>query len=375
MSNGVIPMITSPLARARGTRRTRGPHQAPGNNYISKHTSVQNIAVVQQVIPETDKAVTLVFSTHRPISFQAGQYAACNFTISGNVVERCYSFSGLRRDGLYQITVKETPGGLVSHYINQSLQAGDSFQIARIDGNITPDIIANNHQPLVLFAGGSGITPLKTLAESVLKHSSSQPVTLVYSNRSRSDTVFLAALTELEKSHDNFRFLNLLDQTDSRSDLQGPVDLDILNQHGLLNENSLFVICGPGGYVEHIFQLLKGADVNPGQIHLELFSRAGGNAKKDSDPNNEVFNIDIQNTGKRYQCRGSNTLLDSASNVGLPLDHSCQMGGCGHCKVKLISGEVNLPEPNCLTDQEKAKGYILTCIGQPKSDLVITTEV
>lgn len=59
------------------------------------------------------------------------------------------------------------------------------------------------------------------------------------------------------------------------------------------------------------------------------------------------------------------SLLQAGLDAGLELTFSCGLGGCGACKSRLVSGEVELQEPNCLSDDERAEGYILPCVTRP----------
>ncbi|MCA9637050.1 MAG: 2Fe-2S iron-sulfur cluster binding domain-containing protein, partial [Myxococcales bacterium] len=65
------------------------------------------------------------------------------------------------------------------------------------------------------------------------------------------------------------------------------------------------------------------------------------------------------------QVRPGQTLLEAGLSAGVEMPYSCAMGGCGACKVKVIAGEVAMDEPNCLTAEERAAGYALTCCGAP----------
>ena len=65
------------------------------------------------------------------------------------------------------------------------------------------------------------------------------------------------------------------------------------------------------------------------------------------------------------------TLLEAGLRAGATMPFSCTMGGCGACKVKLDSGQVTHQEPNCLTAEERAAGYILACVASPCTKVAV----
>ncbi|RYZ63669.1 MAG: 2Fe-2S iron-sulfur cluster binding domain-containing protein, partial [Proteobacteria bacterium] len=75
--------------------------------------------------------------------------------------------------------------------------------------------------------------------------------------------------------------------------------------------------------------------------------------------------------GREVEAPSDRTLLESANEGQIVLDFSCTMGGCGSCKARLVEGDVVLDEPNCLSEEERAEGMVLTCSARPRSDVVI----
>ena len=67
----------------------------------------------------------------------------------------------------------------------------------------------------------------------------------------------------------------------------------------------------------------------------------------------------------RFEVEPGETILEAAERSDAPLPYSCAMGGCGSCRVKVLSGHIVVDEPNCLTDAERAEGHALTCVGRP----------
>ncbi|WP_161569520.1 flavin reductase family protein [Veronia nyctiphanis] len=361
-------------------KRVRRQHQAPSNAYDSCHDHTKNMATVTEVIRETENAVTLVFNTRLPIDYRPGQFIHCHFYADGELESRSYSFSGIRSDGQHQITIKETSDGYVSKLINQTFREGMLFQVSNVGGNISPTLLTSTYEKLVLFAGGSGITPLKALAEYALEETS-KPVVIVYSNRTHDDIIFFDQLEALNEKYANLTLVHVLDKASSKIGSQGPMNRAVAEQYELLGSNNLFVTCGPGGYINAVSNLLDGADISASSRHIEVFTSVNipsvplppmaktSNGYTASD--DKAKRVEIRDTGESFVVKPNHTILGSAAGVGINLKHSCQAGGCGECKMKLISGQVRHQEPNCLTESERADGFVLTCVGVPTMDVVL----
>lgn len=87
----------------------------------------------------------------------------------------------------------------------------------------------------------------------------------------------------------------------------------------------------------------------------------------------QPYAVRFEASGRTIRSEPGEPLLQTALRAGIELSHSCQMGGCGQCRVKALSGSVVMDEPNCLGSDEVEAGYILPCCSYPSSDLVIGT--
>lgn len=83
------------------------------------------------------------------------------------------------------------------------------------------------------------------------------------------------------------------------------------------------------------------------------------------------FTVTIKNTGQKFVVPDSKSILEAAADEGIDLDYGCESGVCSACRVKLVSGKVDDSEGDALTSEEKTEGWVLTCVGHPKSDVVI----
>lgn len=312
--------------------------------------------------------------------FLAGQHLPLRFTIDGEVHIRTYSLSSAPSDGFYRISVKRE--GLISSHLHELVRVGDVLEARAPQGHFT--VAPLEHRPLVLLAAGVGITPLLSMLREVvyqgLRTRGIRPTVLLQSSRSLADQPFRKELDRLlETAGDSVRVLRLLSQPEA--DLQEGEDFDLLGRidstvlRNLLEAEDFdqldFVLCGPGGFTQGLYDILRELDVRDAQIHAETFGPS--TLKRQADPDAIVIEqppaatnsvpVVFERSAKeaRWQPDGG-SLLELAESRGLRPEFSCRGGSCGTCKTRLISGAVNYPQPPA--DIPEA-GHVLICCAVP----------
>ena len=335
---------------------------------------------VAEVIRETADAVTLVLEdpSGAPFVFQAGQYFTLLVEIDGERIRRAYSASSLPGAPRLSLTVKRVTGGRCSSYVNEKIVSGAQLGLLGPSGSFC--VQGSAPRELVLIAGGSGITPMMSIARSVLMNEPQIRVALLYGNRGEADIIFAAALNQLRAEYGE-RFT-------LRHVLQNPPP-GWTGGAGLLDEATVrrevtalapspsarFFVCGPEPMLHGARNALLGLGISTERIHEERFSppRTGQPGKRTV----RTLPMIVEQRGRRIgavDVPAGKTLLEAGAEQGLPLPFSCAMGNCGECKVKLMRGDVDLDEPNTLTSEERAQGFILTCVARPRSPVTIEVE-
>ncbi|QAX82491.1 FAD-binding oxidoreductase [Pseudomonas sp. DTU12.3] len=312
--------------------------------------------------------------------FLAGQHLPLRFTIDGEVHIRTYSLSSAPSDGFYRISVKRE--GLISSHLHEQIRVGDVLEARAPQGHFT--VAPLEHRPLVLLAAGVGITPLLSMLREVvyqgLRTRGIRPTLLLQSSRSLADQPFRKELDRLlETAGDAVRVLRLLSQPEADLqegedfDLQGRIDSSVLRN--LLDAEDFdqldFVLCGPGGFTQGLYDSLRELDVRDAKIHAETFGPS--TLKRQADPDAIVIEqppaattsvpVVFERSAKeaRWQPDGG-SLLELAESRGLRPEFSCRGGSCGTCKTRLVSGAVNYPQPPA--DIPEA-GHVLICCAVP----------
>jgi len=339
---------------------------------------------VDNFIRETEKAVTLQFDRPDGFEFQSGQYLTLRTTIDGQIIQRPYSLCSLPSDDFLRVTVKETPEGHFSKYVNQQTILGDSFDVLPPAGlfTFTPD--ANKKRHIVAFAGGSGITPIFSIINNLLENEPKSKITLVYGNRIETDIIFKNSLNELAENHKNrFQLIHVLSDVEKNhlSEFTGYITVDVLNKlnadYFSLPEIDCFYLCGPGQMVEVIENELLNNGIEADNVKTELFTAPPVNDKNglESEQNEDIVEAEV-----RLQYNGtektvsytdkSKSLLDTALDNDVKVPFSCMNGVCSTCSAKLEEGTVKMNQNFALENEDVEAGYILTCQSHPTSEKI-----
>ena len=340
---------------------------------------------VAEIVEETADARSIRFAVPPELAdlfrYRAGQHLTLRTEIGGEEVRRNYSLCTAPHEGALKVTVKQIAGGAFSNWVASNLEPGDHLDVMPPHGSFTIDFDAAATRRYVAFAGGSGITPIMSLARTALAEEPNSRFTLFYGNRDASSIIFLDALAELKDCYlGRFELFHLL------SDEEG--DVELLN--GMLDretceqvieafvpdvaEVDAFFICGPGPMMDAAEAALLDAHVPADRIHIERFTAgrpsdalAAEMAELSQKAAGQTMSVTIDGRTRRIAFDGTN-ILDSARASGLPAPFACKAGVCATCRARVTAGEVSMAARYGLSDQEIAAGYVLTCQSVPKGE-------
>lgn len=312
--------------------------------------------------------------------FQAGQHLPLRFTIDGEVHIRTYSLSSAPSDDFFRISVKRD--GRVSSHLHEQVNVGDLLEARAPQGHFT--VAPHERRPLVLLAAGVGITPLLSMLREVvyqgLRTRRIRPTLFVQSSRGLADQVFGSELNRLlDDAGDAVKVVRLLSQPEPEAregedfELTGRIDVAVLKD--LIEADDYdqvdFVLCGPGGFTQGLYDGLRELDIRDAQIHAETFGPSTLRRRLDPDaviieqPPAATTSVPVvfQRSAKeaRWQPEGG-SLLELAESRGLHPEFGCRGGSCGTCKTRLVSGQVHYPQPPAEVPDE---GQVLVCCAIP----------
>jgi len=337
---------------------------------------------VKDVIKETSDTITIVFDQPEGrMEYKAGQFLTLILPINGKKVRRAYSLcTSPFTDEDLAVTVKRVENGLMSNYLNDNIKAGDIIEIMEPMGNFITEYKPENKRHIIMFGGGSGITPLMSIIKATLHIEPNSILTLIYCNRDIDSIIFKDALETQQRSNEGrFRVIHVLDN--APMDWQGPSGL--LNHEMLAKlferipqwdiEQTVYLMCGPEGMMNNVQTLLEQQNIAETKIFKESFVQGIiGKEKKAETEEVELkpFEVTVVYDGEehKFTVKPEDTILETALDLDIELPFSCQSGLCTACRGKLISGEMKLDEDEGLSEAERKEGYVLTCVGHPLTE-------
>ena len=369
---GIAAFVRGWFAEPPPTFERREPSARWGQ---TRPRQVRRTLRVAEVIQETPSTRTFVLAAPDgaapALHYRAGQHLTLLVDVGGTTQRRCYSFSSSPLTArLPAITVRRMADGVVSRHLHDRVHAGDTVLALDPTGNFTLETDAAASRHVALVAGGVGITPLISLAETVLRAEPASRVTLLCGNRSEEEIVFRRRLAALE---DEFRprlvVRHALDVTpENWAGMRGALDgQQVLRALGGQQADAYFV-CGPEAMMQSVCSALEAAGMPRERVHTERFAYASAATTRIPDHPAEIT---FAASGRKVTARAGQTILQAGLEAGVDLPFSCTMGGCGACKVQTRAGTVVMSEPNCLSETEREAGYLLACCAYADSSLVI----
>jgi len=335
---------------------------------------------VADIRKETPDTVSISFDVPDALQpkfrFQNGQYVTLKLNLDGEV-RRSYSLSScLTTDSEHRIAVKEVENGLVSGYLNRELKVGDMLDVSEPEGRFCPTLEASQVRQYVLFAAGSGITPIYSIIKGVLATEPGSKVILLYQNRDEDTIIFGEELHALAAREPRFEMHIVYSQPkDSYDSLHvGRMDpkkaIALLREHVQVSLESEYYLCGPEGFMMAGKQALENLRVDPNTVHMEYFTTSSAEPAEAPVAGGEITGpvaatIMLDDESHEITIDKGITILDAALSAGLDAPYSCRGGVCSSCMAKLEKGTATMRLNYTLTDDEVAEGYILTCQADP----------
>lgn len=314
---------------------------------------------VARIVKETPDARTFVLVPHdQPFRYRAGQYCTFRVNVDGQELYRSYSMSSApETDAELMTTVKRVPGGKVSNWLVDNVVEGDELTMTRAAGTFC---LRPTPVPLLGFAGGSGVTPILSLAKSALA-ATDRPVRLLCADRDRESVIFEPALADLIERYPGR--LGVQRHIDAE---QGLIGAAAVAEFVGADTGADCYVCGPEGFMAVVRSALPGS----GQVFVEDFDATpsvrpaapepAGGAEVDG-----TVTIHLERKKVSVPRVAGETLLDSARRAGLAPPFSCEAGNCGTCMARLTEGSATMRVNDALEEDEVADGYVLTCQAVP----------
>ena len=340
---------------------------------------------------ETDDTVSIAFEIPSELlsdySYISGQYLTLRTMIDGEDIRRSYSLCSAPHENEWRVAVKQVENGKFSTFANNELKAGQDLDVMTPTGGFALRPDATLTRSIILFASGSGITPVLSIAKTVLKEEPNSDVTLFYGNKGFNSIIFREELEALKNKYmDRLRVVHVLSRESLGNAIQkGRIDkqkgLDLFDAFLKGTNPDAVYICGPEEMILGVKDAMLEKGLREDQVHFELFTTPGGAAKKIetavADDSAEIAaKVTVIIDGDEMEINLSSkgqTILDAAQAAGADLPFACKGGVCCTCKAKVLEGSVKMDVNYSLEKDEVEAGFVLTCQSHPTSEVVVVS--
>ena len=307
--------------------------------------------------------------------FSAGQYLSVTLEIGTMKMTRPYSLSSSPREamaGRYALTIKRVDGGLASNYILDNWTVGTEVTVSAPLGVFTYEPL-RDAKTIIGIAGGSGITPFRSLAKSIQGGDEDAEMILLYGSRTMADAVFQEEFKALEGP--KFKLVNVLSAEEAEGCESGFITAELIKKYAPEGDYSIF-LCGPQAMYDFVDKEIATLGLRKKFIRHELFGEYFNPAKEADYPADVApeFQITVRIAGEEQTIKASAdvSILRSLEAAGIAAPAHCRSGECGWCHSKLVSGDVYAPKSvDGRREADYIYGYIHPCCSFPISDLVI----
>jgi ferredoxin-NADP reductase len=317
--------------------------------------------------------------------FRAGQYLSLKATVDGARISRPYSissapFEASGRDGFYEITIRQVEGGFFTDHVWGTWTVDTPVQSSSPVGLFYHEPL-RDAEKIVGLAGGSGITPFRSMAREIISGDLDAELLLLYGSSDERDIAFYDEFVELEsKSSGRVQVVHVLscEQVSLEGCERGLITAERIERHADV-ENSSFFVCGP----EMMYRFLEGElaklDLPRRRVRREVWGELTDVVSQPGFPSEAVgktfrMKVEMNGISTEIPAQATETVLVAMERASLASPSLCRSGECGFCRSLLVGGDVFVaPDSDDRRAADKKLGYIHPCASYPISDLELET--
>ncbi|WP_041395490.1 hybrid-cluster NAD(P)-dependent oxidoreductase [Photobacterium profundum] len=345
------------------------------------------ILVKREVETHDSMSFTFAAADEALFDFKPGQFVTLAAKIDNKTHYRAYSISSVPQQKQLRLTIKRVPDGLVSNWLADNLNIGDSLSALNIAGQFNSSDCKHKSK-LLLISAGCGITPVMSIAKTLLAHDSDTDIEFLHCARDKDNVIFHDEMKKLLAQHRNFNVQLLLENSDGFASFSADKNTDscaLSHQTGMvssgviqqlypdLKERTIF-LCGPVGFMKAVENIAQESDFDMANFFQESFTPAANNEQQDhisSDASTASVMLHVPDFSVEKEVVQGSSLLEVLENNGVPIIGACRAGVCGSCKCKVTKGSVKSTSTETLTAEEIEQGFVLACSSTVEEDVAV----
>lgn len=346
---------------------------------------------IADIRPETKDSVSIAFEVPSDLKeeykYRQGQYLTLKMVVNGEEIRRSYSLcSSPATDDLLRVAIKRVRDGRGSNFLNEKVKVGDTMEVMTPMGTFFCELNKVNRKQYILFAGGSGITPMLSIIKTTLVLEPESSLVLFYGNLDEESVIFKKELDEITAKHSNVKIHYIYDHPKNAvSDpvYKGIMDMDkvkeLVEKFIDRNHKTEYFICGPTGMMDSVKNTLESMKVAKEDIHIEYFTtsldtvKAAKEATEAKTPKlTSTVTVIMDGVETTFDLvSDGQSILDAALDQDVDVPFACKGAVCCTCRAKLKEGSVIMEMNYALSEDEVNEGYILTCQSHPVTGKVV----
>ncbi|WP_017221534.1 hybrid-cluster NAD(P)-dependent oxidoreductase [Moritella dasanensis] len=348
-------------------------------------TTTSLVLVKRELETHDSMSFTFAAADQTLFDFKPGQFVTLTVEIDGKTHYRAYSISSVPQQKQLRLTIKRVPDGLVSNWLADNLAIGDNLSALNIAGQFNSSDCQHKAK-LLLVSAGCGITPVMSIAKTLLAQDSDADIEFLHCARDKDNVIFHAEMQTLIAQHRNFKVQLLLENSDGFATFSrennsnalahqtGMVSKDVIQQlYPDLQDRTIF-LCGPVGFMKAVENIAQESDFDMANFFQESFTPAADNKQQDnitSGASTASVMLYVPDFAVEKEVAQGSSLLELLENNGVPIIGACRAGVCGSCKCKVTSGEVKSTSSETLTAAEIEQGFVLACSSTVEGDVTV----
>ncbi|WP_031072008.1 2Fe-2S iron-sulfur cluster-binding protein [Streptomyces sp. NRRL S-118] len=342
---------------------------------------------VSEVERLTDDSVAVTFAVppalRETFRHTPGQHVTLRrSTAVGEEIRRTYSICSpaapAGADPVLKVAIRLVDGGEFSTYALKELAVGDTVDVMEPMGRF---LLAPRPGRFAAIVGGSGITPVLSMAATVLEREPDAQFCLIRSDRTAASTMFVDEVADLkDRFPGRFQLITVLSREEQQAGLpSGRLDRErltaLLPRLLPVGEVDGWYLCGPFGLVQGAERTLRDLGVERGRIHQEIFHVDDGSAavaaRAAAVAAHATLTATLDGRSGTWPVREAESLLETVLRARADAPYACKGGVCGTCRAFLVSGEVRMDRNYALENEETEAGYVLACQSHPVTPEVV----
>jgi len=337
---------------------------------------VDRILECVEIRIETPNVKTFVFrdlDADGVLRFVPGQSMMLTLDIAGKRLQRTFSIaSSPQASDTLELTIKAQADGRATRWLHDALRPGMTLAARYPLGQFQLELDAQSLKPLALVSAGSGASPLMSMLRTLAVHRPDADVAWFHAARGIGDILFARELAALQAGMPNLKVsVALSAPAPGWFGLRGRISRRLIaSTVPDFNLREVYC-CGPASFMDEVKRIHAADGARHAGFHIEHFGAVDPFPAEAASVRDDGVTHCVTLGDKTFRTHANETILMAASRQNVNIPCGCASGICGTCKLRCVSGVINMRHQGGLSAEEEARGFVLACSSRAASDVTL----